>query len=85
MKKAMEMKTATIAVHEAKENALREQAERYAETVVMEEIELASAKGLFKKTLRKDGRIVFSHLRQYIEEFGYKVEGGAYEYTIYWQ
>ena len=84
MRKANEMKNATIAVKEAQETAIREQAERYAESVVMAEIEKASAEGWFKVTIRKDNGINFAHLRHYIEGFGYKVESNSHEYTIYW-
>lgn len=85
MKKAIEMKNATIAVKEAQDKATRELAERYAESVVMAEIEKSSAEGFFKTApIRKDSGIDFRHLRHYIEGFGYKVEGNSYEYTIYW-
>lgn len=84
MKKAIEMKNATIAVKEAQETATRELAERYAESVVMAEIEKASAEGWFKVILSKDNEINFPHLRHYIESFGYKVEASNREYTIYW-
>ena len=84
MKKANEMKNATIAVKEAQETATRELAERYAESVVMAEIEKASAEGWFKVTIRKDSGINFQYLRHYIEGFGYKVESNSHEYTIYW-
>lgn len=84
MKKANEMKNATIAVKEAQETAIREQAERYAESVVMIEIEKASAEGWFKVAIRKDNGINFQYLRHYIEGFGYKVESSSHEYTIYW-
>ena len=78
------MKNATIAVKEAQDKATRELAERYAESVVMAEIEKASAEGWFKVALRKDGEINFPHLRHYIESFGYKVEASNHEYTIFW-
>ena len=85
MKKAIEMKNATIAVKEAQEPATRELAERYAESVVMAEIEKASAEGFFKTApLRKDSGINYHYLRHYIESFGYKVESNSHEYTIYW-
>ena len=85
MKKANEMKNATIAVKEAQETAIRELAERYAESVVMAEIEKASAEGFFKTApIRKDGGINYPYLRHYIESFGYRVEGDRNEYTIYW-
>ena len=85
MKKAIEMKNATIAVKEAQETAIRELAERYAESVVMAEIEEASAEGFFKTaSIRKDSGINYHYLRHYIESFGYKVEGKTNEYTIYW-
>ena len=84
MKKANEMKNATIAIKEAQETAIREQAERYAESVVMAEIEKASAVGWFKTILSKDSGINFHHLRHYIESFGYKVESNSHEYAIYW-
>ena len=85
MKKAIEMKNATIAVKEAQDKTARELAERYAESVVMAEIEKASAGGLFKTApIRKDSGINYRYLRHYIESFGYKVEGNSYEYAIYW-
>ena len=85
MKKAIEMKNATIAVKEAQETAIRELAERYAESVVMAEIEKASAEGFFKTpAIRKDSGINYHYLRHYIESFDYKVEGKTNEYTIYW-
>ena len=85
MKKAIEMKNATIAVKEAQETAIRELAERYAESVVMAEIEKASAEGFFKTApIRKDDGINYHYLRHYVESFGYKVESKANEYTIYW-
>ena len=62
MKKANEMKNATIAVKEAQETAIRELAERYAESVVMAEIEKASAEGWFKVALRKESEINFQYL-----------------------
>ena len=85
MKKAIEMKNATIAVKEAQDKATRELAERYAESVVMVEIEKASAEGFFKTApIHKDSGINYHYLRPYIESFGYKVEGNTCEYTIYW-